>query len=157
MDLETQPAHKWTNKQTGIVLLVMIIGTGLAVSRPIFLAPPNTSETDFLYLCLSGLWVPVLIFLAITHRPHGLVAFFLAFVAVSVVEAVIIALLQTGPGIGTIKDNACTSHEVSPGQTEYVCSSAIVPKLGQDRFTLQGPTGSPFVRLVSSEHVNLPD
>jgi hypothetical protein len=156
MDLETQPARHWTNKQTIIVLLLMIIGGGLAIFEPIWLAPPNTSKTDFSYMCLSGLWVPVLIFLVITHRPHGLVSFFLLFVAAGVVEVVLIALLHTGD-ILPIQDDTCISHEIGPGQTEYVCTSAIVPKLGQERFTLQGPTGFPFVRLVGSEHVNLPD
>ena len=138
MDLETQSARNWNNKQTGIVLLVMIIGGGLAVIEPIWFAPPNTSKTDFLYTCLSGLWFPVLIFLVISHRPHALAPFILSVVAAGLVEVIIIALLQTVPGIGTIQDNACTSQEVSPGQTEYVCTSAIVPKLGQERFTLQG-------------------
>jgi hypothetical protein len=149
--METTAAHQWTNKQAGIVLLVLIIGGVLAATQPVWFAPPNTSKTFWLYSCLLLLWVPVLIVLVIMHRRQALAPFFLLLIAGVVVMFIALNFQGERVSAWAIQPKDCTSHEVSPGQTEYVCT--IWSIFSHQIFTLQGSTGFPFVRLVSHEFV----
>ena len=139
-------AQRWTNRQTGIVLLVIIIGGVLGANWPVWFAPPNTANTFWLYLGLLVIWFPVLIVLTITHHHGSLVAFIFLIVAGIVVGVMEFQGLNFAAWAIEAKD--CTSHEVSPGQTEYACRLNLI--FAHQIFTLQGPTDSPFVRLVSN-------
>ncbi len=150
--METTADHEWTDKQSLIVLSVLIIGAALAAIWPVWFSPPNTSNTFWLYTCLLLLWFPVLVVLVIAYHRRAFESIFLLLAAGVVVTFIVLALQGANFSAWAIQNKDCTSHETSPGQTEYVCT--LVSLFAKQIFTLQGPTGSPFVHLISNKVVS---
>src|SRR5260221_8395411 len=145
-------AGQWTDKQSLIVLSVLIIGAVLAAIWSVWFAPPNTSNTFWLYTCLLLLWFPVLVVLVVAYHRRAFESFLLLFAAGVVVTFILLALQGANFSALAIQDKDCASREASPGQTEYVCT--LVSLFAKQIFTLQGPTGSPFVHLISNKVVS---
>jgi hypothetical protein len=139
------------NRMSLIVLAVMIIGGLLAVTWPVWIAPPNTSITLWLYLILLVLWFPVLIIVFAMQSHRSKSRFFLLLVAGVLMTVIAMVFAASNIGAALIEPKDCISREVSPGQTEYTCT--LYGILSHQIYTLQGPTGSPFVYFVSYKFV----
>ena len=146
--------RRWTNKQTLIVLAVMIIGAVLATTWPVWIAPPNVASTFWMYALAVVVWLPLLIILAILRYRGAVTPFIFLFVTGALIT--IVALALGGPYFSAWAYEAknCTSREVVTGQTEYTCQ--LFSFGGAETLILQGPTGFPLTRLISHRYVSSP-
>ncbi len=132
-----------------IVTLVMLVGVGLAATRPVWLAPPRVDLTPLVYLILAFLWLPVLIICALL-RPAGR-----ARIGVLVL---VMGLLVSGGWCAFFNVNA--GWRPLLGST-FQCRTEPIPETALVRHTctrsamflietyiLEGPEGSPFAWLV---------
>lgn len=127
-----------------IVLAMMILGGFLAVTWPIWISPPNTASTIWLYIGL------LLVVFTLQERRSKAV-FFLLLVVGIITTVFVPAISGSNISVWAIEAKNCTSSEVSLGQTEHVCT--IWSIFNHQIFTLQGPTGSPLARLVSNKTI----
>lgn len=152
--MESTPSRRWTNKQAGIVLFVMIVGGILTATWPIWFAPPNVASTFWIYALLVVLWLPLLIILAVLRYRGAVTPFIFLFVTGALVT--IVALALGGPYFSAWAYEAknCTSREVATGQTEYTCKLSSFGD--SETLILQGPTGFPLAHLIAHSYVSSP-
>jgi len=143
------PNARWTARQSGLVLLVLIVGNLLALFQPVWVAPPNIGLTFYVYSGLAMLWIPVLIGLLIAHRERAALPVILL-VGGAILVMFIMFAYSGGKFLGTTDIKTCSQHEVAPGQTEYDCLEAgQFWNMHQD-WVLRGPAGFPFASVVSA-------
>jgi hypothetical protein len=150
--MENKIDRRWSYKQTRIVLVVFAVGVLLAIIQPVWFTPPDTASTVIVYALLAVAWIPVLFVLMFTYRNFirpvaglGCGGLFVCLVLSALFGPAVGAVMGIGP-----KD--CTSHEIAPGQIEYVCISPGL--LSHNTSTFRGPTGFPLMYRVSTAHVS---
>lgn len=140
--------EKW--RTVGVVLAIVLCGplVGLLLfAFGLVLAPPWTFLSSLIYLPLACLTLPV-----------GLTALTLGWIGgrgllVSLAVAVIAGLFYLaiiGPGLPTDMTD-CQPINAAGWQSRYTCvSTSSDDTTFRQEFTLEGPPGSPLMRMVSN-------
>ena len=121
----------------------------LAALRPVWFAPPLLPYTPLVYLGLALVWVPVLGGCAILRPIGGCrdpARPFILGLLVSLVWGIL-----SGPSLGAemlspLRVLNRRSEPLPGNQTRYTCISTAF--FASTTYILEGPEGSPFVRLV---------
>ncbi len=153
-------SHRPTWKRSSmIVLALMIVGVVAALIWPIWLALPHFQYTPYVYVGLVFLWLPTL-FICVLLRPTGVT--FGAVVTVLIIGYVlaVLVLALVGPRVSVwaFEPQDCSQQTAVEGQGHFICKHNFAFGVAStyDQYTLDGPQGWPFVRLISAEHGGYP-
>lgn len=156
LHLPYRPTWKRTSLTIGALMLAGVI---LLVIWPFWLAPPYFQNTPLVYIGLALLWFPVLI-IGILLWPTGITG---SSVIVMLVIGYILGVIgsaMAGPHFNAwaFRAEDCQQQLLTDGQTHYTCRHTFSFGVASttDEYTLEGPQGSPFVRLVSTTHRDNP-
>jgi hypothetical protein len=126
----------------------MGLGLALALLRPVWLAPPMIALTPIVYLVLLTTWLPALVVCAV-FRPIGGRRVPILLATLGLLMTLAWSML-IGPSAGmsllVTSRMACQRELISPGQVRYTCIASF--PYYNDTYVLEGPDGSPFLRLV---------
>jgi hypothetical protein len=153
---EPQPVHtrqRPTWRQcNNIVFLVMVIGMGLTVLWPMWLAPPLLAYTALIYLLLSIAWLPTLMVCALL-RPTGERHIVALLVGLGIL-GVFVVMAVVGPhmSVWTFTPTACQREVLRQGLVRYTCKQSQM--FGYQLYVLEGSEGSPFARLIEENWIS---
>ena len=143
--------HYW--RWLGLMFLLCLLGIIISVRVPVWLAPPYTHRTPWLYLPVIFAWLILLIVLALTHRLNisGWDKFRIGFVVVVETLALFAIVLWW-----SLFSFDCSPATITDGTAHYSCNAtiqAIVPATDYSGNTVQpwqfqGPSNSPVVSLI---------
>ena len=143
------------NQSVVIILATIILGNALVALWPLWLAPPRLGYTLLIYLILAVTWYPVTL-ICVLMRPTGRDSFAaLLFLVMFGGVVCLIALALAGPNVGLVffVTPDCPQEVVAPGLYRYTCQEEGF-LAAPDQVVFEGPTWSPFVRLVSWKRIN---
>jgi hypothetical protein len=147
------------NQSIAIIVATLILGNGLTILWPLWLAPPSLSLTPYVYLVLAAAWFPITL-ICLLLGPAGRVSFGLVFLLLIFgFTLCIISLALGGPGFVSFDAIDCQQATTETGQIRYTCkhTSTFGVASTTDQAVFEGPTWLPFVRLVSRHHQDNPD
>ncbi len=144
------------NQSTAIIVATLILGNGLVVAWPLWLAPPRLSYTPLVYLIPAVAWFPVTL-ICLLLRPTGRGSFSsVVFLVIFGIALCIFTSAIAGPNVGILSftPQECQQENAATGQSRYTCkhTSAFGVASSTSQVVFEGPTVLPFVRLVSWHH-----